>query len=271
VESLGFHLKLDHIKILYIEGSRWGDQPHCHDDVYQISVPLQGELITDLNQKTLALKEGEALITNPLSNHSHEFKGVPSSMFLFGLNRQSLNAWTNANKTEEISFIEQQRISPTQIKKQVKHWFNQYLFHSHEDTFMKDMENETFQFFTTFFRGSHSTEINNKPSAFTAHSIKHVLDFIHTNYHEAISVDTLATIANQSKYHFMRSFKNYTHLSPYQYIIRTRIESSKELLNNTNQSIWDISYNVGFNNPSQFHRNFVAVVGCTPLQYRTSY
>ncbi|WP_198768367.1 helix-turn-helix domain-containing protein [Fictibacillus halophilus] len=63
----------------------------------------------------------------------------------------------------------------------------------------------------------------------------------------------------------MRSFKCYTNLSPHQYVIRTRIARSKELLTNTNRSLWDISYEVGFNNLSQFHRNFVTVVGCTLL------
>lgn len=267
MESLGFHLKLDHIKILYIEDSQWGDQPHSHNDVYQISVPLTGTMITDINQKTLTLNEGEALITNPLSRHAHQFD-VPSSMFLIGLDRESLNAWNNVNSNEEISFIEQQTISPLAVKKQVKQWFDRYLFHSHEDTVVKDIENEVFQFFTSIFRGSHSIKHKHHSSSISDHSILHVLDFIHANYHEAISVETLATIANQSKYHFMRSFKNYTNLSPHQYVIRTRVERSKELLTNTNRSFWDISFEVGFNNPSQFHRNFVTVVGCTPLRYR---
>ncbi|MGA4719798.1 helix-turn-helix domain-containing protein [Fictibacillus nanhaiensis] len=264
---MGFHLKLDHIKVLYIEGSHWGDTPHSHDDVYQISVPLSGQVITELNQKTLDLKEGAVLITNPHSRHAHQFD-VPSSMFLIGLDRKSLNAWNNNNSNEEISFIEQQTISPVAVKKQVKQWFDLYLFHSHEDTIIKDIENEAFQLFTSFFRGSHSVERKQHLPRISDHLILHVLDFIHTNYHEEINVDTLAAIANQSKYHFMRSFKNYTNLSPHQYVIRTRIERSKELLTNTSRSIWDIGYEVGFNNPSQFHRNFVSVVECTPLQYR---
>jgi AraC-like DNA-binding protein len=268
VESLGFHLKLDHIKILYIEGSQWGDTPHSHDDVYQISVPLTGEMITDLDQKTFTLREGEALITNPHSRHAHQFN-VPSSMFLIGLDRESLNAWKNNHSNDEISFIKQQTISPVAVKKQVKQWLDQYLFHSHEDTVIKDIEHEAFQFFTSFFRGSHSVEQKQHSLRMSDHSILHVLDYIHTNYHEAMNVDILAAIANQSKYHFMRSFKNYTDLSPHQYVIRTRIERSKELLTKTNRSLWDISYEIGFNNPSQFHRNFVSVVGCTPLQYRT--
>lgn len=267
MESLGFHLKLDHIKVLYIEGSQWGDTPHSHDDVYQISVPLSGQLITDLDQKTLNLKEGEALITNPHSRHAHQFD-VPSSMFLIGIDRESLNEWNNNHSNEEISFIEQQTISPAAVKKQVKQWFDQYLFHSHEDTVIKDIENEAFQFFTSIFKGSHSAEHKQHSLHKSDQSILQVLDFIHTNYHEALYVDTLAAIANQSKYHFIRSFKSYTNLSPHQYVIRTRIERSKELLTNTNRSIWNISYEVGFNNPSQFHRNFVSMVGCTPLQYR---
>ncbi len=267
MESLGFHLKLDHIKVLYIEGSHWGDTPHSHDDVYQISVPLTGKMITDLNQKTLTLHEGDALITNPHSRHAHQFD-VPSSMFLIGLDRESLNVWYNEDSNEEISFNEQQTISSTAIKKQVKHWFDQYLFHNQEDTVRQNIENEAFQFFTSIFRGSHSDEHKHHSLRMCDHSILHVLDFIHTNYHEAMNVDTLAAIANQSKYHFMRSFKNYTNLSPHQYVIRTRIERSKELLTNTNRSLWVISYEVGFNNPSQFHRNFVSLVGCTPLQYR---
>ncbi|MBY6037002.1 AraC family transcriptional regulator [Fictibacillus nanhaiensis] len=267
---MGFNLKLEHIKFLMIEGANWSDEQHSHEDVYQISVPLTGRLIADLNQKTYSMSEGEALITNPLSSHSHLFEDVPSSMFLIGLDREALNTWMKErNGHHEIEFREHQVISSFHIKKQVKYWFNHYLFDNHQDSYV--IEDEVFKFFTTLFDGSYSKQhFHDSVHRHPDFLVKKVLDFIHSNYDKEINVETLARIAQQSKYHFIRNFKKFTNQTPYQYLLQIRIEKGKELLLNTDKSVLEISYELGFSNPSQFYRNFIKVTGCTPIEFKGS-
>ncbi|WP_298792264.1 helix-turn-helix domain-containing protein [uncultured Allomuricauda sp.] len=61
--------------------------------------------------------------------------------------------------------------------------------------------------------------------------IANAKDFIDDNYTKRINIDELAKNVFLSKYHFLRSFKAYYDKSPYQYILKLRLEKAQELLN----------------------------------------
>ena len=52
------------------------------------------------------------------------------------------------------------------------------------------------------------------------------------------------------------------------YIVGARISRAKELLNQTDRSITEILYSVGFNSPEHFSRTFRRLTGMSPRQYR---
>ena len=54
-----------------------------------------------------------------------------------------------------------------------------------------------------------------------------------------------------------------------EYLWTLRLEKAKELLNNTDMSIDEISIAVGYFNTSSFRRKFKQDTGLTPSQYRT--
>jgi len=55
-------------------------------------------------------------------------------------------------------------------------------------------------------------------------------DFIEDNYTQKINLNELAENAYLSKYHFSRSFKAIYQVSPYQYLLKLRIDKAQELL-----------------------------------------
>lgn len=59
-------------------------------------------------------------------------------------------------------------------------------------------------------------------------------------------------------------------MPPYEYVIKTRIESAKAKLANGHQSILDLSFDLGFCSQSHFTEVFRKRVGMTPHAYRTS-
>lgn len=67
---------------------------------------------------------------------------------------------------------------------------------------------------------------------------------------------------------FRKMFKLYTNASPAQYQANLIIIKAKELLDITEQNITDISYQLGFENVSQFSTFFRKKTGVPPLQYR---
>ena len=98
-----------------------------------------------------------------------------------------------------------------------------------------------------------------------------VIDYIHANLDEGLSLDALATVAHLSPYHFARQFRNSTGLPPHQFVIARRIDRAKQLLaNNDEVSLAQVALEVGFSDQSQFSNHFRRLAGMTPRQFRST-
>lgn len=98
--------------------------------------------------------------------------------------------------------------------------------------------------------------------------LKRAVEYAHAHYRDQLDVDTLAAVALQSRFHFIRSFRTMTGLTPYQYVLRLRVEEAKAQLSRTAHTVADISCSLGFSSASQFYRAFAKATGLTPEQYR---
>ncbi|PLR75720.1 hypothetical protein CU633_19575 [Bacillus sp. V3-13] len=265
---MGFLLKLSNIKFLQISGENWHDIPHSHDDVYQISIPMSGKLIANLNNTEYILNNGQSIIANPLSIHGHQFSNQKSSMFIIGLKRDHFNEWVcdNYSVNDEVEFNEQQTIFPNELRRKLGQWVHNLLQHQSNHLLEMEVEENAFDYFSSRLKGSHNTKVNNLNSSDMY--LNQVLEYIHSHYNENISIETLAGLAHQSKFHFIRSFKKQTSYTPYQYVLSLRIQKGKEMLRKSKKTITEISYDLGFSSPSQFYRCFFTAVGCTPKQFR---
>lgn len=101
--------------------------------------------------------------------------------------------------------------------------------------------------------------------------IDNVIRYIERNYASPITLDELAGIANFSKYHLCRKFKDITHMGIVNYILLFRVNKAKELLLESDQYVFEISQQVGFNDTSYFNRTFKRITGYTPNEYQSLY
>ncbi|MEG1441344.1 MAG: AraC family transcriptional regulator [Oscillospiraceae bacterium] len=98
--------------------------------------------------------------------------------------------------------------------------------------------------------------------------IRAVIDFVHKNYRDQISIDDMTNTVNISKYHFIRLFKKQMGTTPYEYLVNYRINQAKIMLRSSNKSVYEISYEVGYLSKSNFTAQFKSIVGLTPAKYR---
>lgn len=98
--------------------------------------------------------------------------------------------------------------------------------------------------------------------------IQKVLSYIDANFMTDISNKELAKLANMSQNHFLNIFKKLNNLTPYNYIIRKRIEYALKLLDETDMSVLDIAYACGFNNTASFYSLFKKYIGKSPSEVR---
>jgi len=91
--------------------------------------------------------------------------------------------------------------------------------------------------------------------------------FIDDHYSENINLNDIADEAFFSKFHFMRLFKITYGKTPHQYLTSVRIEKAKLLLQ-TNTSIADVCFSVGFDSISSFTGLFKRMTSTTPSHYQ---
>ena len=104
-------------------------------------------------------------------------------------------------------------------------------------------------------------------SKFDQYQIDKVDKFIVEHIGEPITVDDLANIIGCSKYYFLREFKKFTGVTPYQYLLAQKLEQAKTWFKQNNTNIASISHELGFNDQSHFTKAFKAQYGKTPGQF----
>jgi len=102
----------------------------------------------------------------------------------------------------------------------------------------------------------------------TRKSLHAVRDLMDRHFAEALSVDDLAEYAHLSRYHFIRVFRREFFETPHQYLTRRRIAQAKELLANSQRTITEICFDVGFSSVGSFSTLFHRAVGWSPSIYR---
>lgn len=101
--------------------------------------------------------------------------------------------------------------------------------------------------------------------------IRELVAYINNNYHQSLTVDFLADFIGYSKTHFMAIFKQHTGSSCTEFIIQVRLNKACELLVNSSKPIVEIANGIGFNNLSNFNRQFKQYYDMTPSHYRKQY
>jgi AraC-like DNA-binding protein len=91
------------------------------------------------------------------------------------------------------------------------------------------------------------------------------------SYAEPLDVRAVAAVAHISEAHFSRSFRAVFGETPHRYLQRRRVERSMFLLRETDRSVTDICFDVGFTSRGTFSRTFREIVGEPPSDYRVGH
>lgn len=112
---------------------------------------------------------------------------------------------------------------------------------------------------------------NMKRTSKCSQPIRLTCEYIDTHPDEKLSLEQLAQMAGYSPFHMSRKFHKEMDCSIIDYIQRSKLERAKYLLTHTNQSIDDISAELGFNSRSYFTSVFKSHEGMTPSDYRKEF
>jgi AraC family transcriptional regulator len=84
----------------------------------------------------------------------------------------------------------------------------------------------------------------------------------------ALSLGHLAREAGLSPYHFLRTFKSLTGITPHQYVLRARLRDAAWRLSTGAEKVLDVALDCGFGDISNFNRAFRTEFGVSPRAFR---
>lgn len=250
----------------HFEGIIQAFPAHFHD-YYVTGYTESGKRQLSVNQQDYRLETGDTLLLNPLDTHACE------TLENYQLNYRALNLKTEVlqKAVYEITGSYELPIFQHSIVKNEQ--LGELLRDVHIAIFQKKSSFEKEECFYFFIKqllsASNLTlspiQANEAPTS--PEKMKHVLAFIKEHYAETIHLEDLSTIADLSKYHFLRNFTKSQNLTPFQYIQTVRIQAAIHLLKKGIPLV-EVAGLTGFHDQSHFSNTFKKCIGLTPKQYQ---
>ena len=119
-----------------------------------------------------------------------------------------------------------------------------------------------------FLENSGSIIFQQSPGNSHNEIIRPVLEYMARNYQNDITIEQLADLIHLSKSYFMKCFKDTVGVSAIEHLTQLRMNAICEALSTTGDKIADIAFRCGYSNLSNFNRQFLKKVGCSPDEYR---
>lgn len=247
--------------------------PHVHD-FFEILYLFSGERCFFINDRIFKMTPGDLIIINPnvlhkaISDQSPDCEGI-LLYFQEGFlapNRPVRESLTQLFATETISIN-----LPLNDRSLIEDLFLKML---QEDRTRK----EGYQLALQGFLLQLLVLLDRHAKTGSASAFKHpspihekiseIAQFINQNYHEALSLTSLANRFYISPSYLSKVFKETTNFTLVEYINNVRIKEAKRLLLESRKKVVEIAAEVGFGSVTHFGRVFKEITGNSPLFYR---
>lgn len=117
-----------------------------------------------------------------------------------------------------------------------------------------------------------SRKLNNQQNPeIPIYRLSEIVKYIHENVHKPISISRMAELMNCSISTLERTFKKLLHASPLDFTRKIKMQYACKALINSESSVFDIAYSLGYADQSHFIREFKRFIRITPFQYRKQY
>lgn len=259
--------QIDHEKVFY-------DKLHQHEEI-QISFIVEGEGTLIVGDSVNYYSKGNILIIGSYLPHVFKSDTTTSTnshmLSLFFTKNSFGNGFFELEEMTELQkFFKRCKhgFKLTSRLRQMKNLFLQLEHASKLERFIillqlqKTASKANYKSLSSFI-------YDKKYSDNEGHRMRNVFEYTMNNFGKEISLDTIAEIANMTKNAFCKYFKKRTNKTYIQFLNELRIEHAcKLLLLNKDLSIIQIAESSGFNNMSNFNRQFKSVKKINPSEFK---
>lgn len=261
---------------------------HCDDHTGCLSIKtiLHGEEWYGIDQHRLALRPGQYLILNddqsyschsdgPLNCLSIFFKKDFASAVLHDMLHSAATQLDEPAGADSTTPSFYQTLNP--VNAQLHNNLTSLIAAIENKTYDEDGTEEQLIYLLRFIIGMHQTDLQrrdqvNALKASTRQELyKRVCvarDVLHSSFTESLDLNKLGQLSCLSVPQLVRQFRAAFQTTPYQYLIRVRLQQAAQQLLNTPKTVAEISWYCGFEDSSAFCRAFRSTYGVQPLTYR---
>ena len=247
---------------------------HWHDEIQFIFI-VKGEAVFQINEEKLVVRTNEGLFINSGCLHLAEEKNKSDCTYV------CLNVSPQFILSQELylSYVHPyvQATNFTYVHLDAKEpWKQNILDHlkkidqliQHQAPFYEiDMATELAFIWKSLVMNGFPLEYN-QTEMIKNHRMKQMLNWIHLHWHEKILLDDIARAGQLSRSECCRYFKRMLKQTPLNYVTSYRIQKSLILLQQPDNSVTEVAFQVGFNSTSYFIDKFKQAMGMTPLSYK---
>ena len=104
-----------------------------------------------------------------------------------------------------------------------------------------------------------------------ANRLNKIFQYVSDNFQRKITLSEISSVANLSAKAFCRYFKSKTRKTFYDFLLEVRVAHACNLLLEKEMTIYEVCYDCGFNNLSNFNRYFKKIMHKTPTNYKREF
>ncbi len=249
---------LDNIELLSVQHQK-NDFPEHFHETFCVSLIGRGTEVIKTQSGKLHTCEGKISINNPYEIHSNPIldKDVAIGFDTIYLSQALVDSLLGI---ENVVFENIQTSSTLQVR----------LFNDLKFIILNKFTHKIEPALAVFLQ---ALDLKSNPTIFSrftyANRFTEVLGYIETNYHNKITLETLAKIAQMDKFSFSKSFRNATGLTPINYVLMKKIFYSKSLIDK-DSTLTQTAFELDFTDQSHFNRMFKRFIGISPTAYQSN-
>jgi two-component system response regulator YesN len=119
---------------------------------------------------------------------------------------------------------------------------------------------QTFSNITSYVKHQNSIDYDN-------HIVRATREFLEQHYAEDVSLEDVAEQVNISPQYYSKLIKKTTGFNFIDWLSMLRVKKAKELLTNSDYTVKEVCFMVGYKDPNYFSRIFKKRIGITPSEY----
>lgn len=244
------------------------DVPYHWHDEYEFLYITNGECECIVNGKSIIVKKGQAILIR--GGELHTVNKNTSGQFFAVIFHPYIIVGTEFNNffSKKISYnriFEETSSSGKQITKLLNLIYS--CFHNQFYGFELTLKALIIEIFAIIYE-HHLYSSNKNKDTNDFDRFADIMEYIHDNFSNKLSLDHVANYAHFSKSYLIRLLKKNTGKTFSTYLNSYRIYRAIDMLENTDKNILEISEECGFGNVAYFIKVFKQNTGITPLKYR---